>query len=492
MLVDTLKLLEMEMANPLSRAIVRAGTKRNAQGKSRLELALAAFSQKKRADTLADWLYVWLIGVLLSAGCKAFGANVNALREYLGDPIVRRGVASVLSGIASYGITKPQLLKAPFLVVWNLTNVCNLKCKHCCQRAGVPSPDELTLEEKLKIVNELADAGVVSIAFSGGEPLIDPDFFLVINEVRRREMHAAVATNGTLITKALARSLKEADIGYVEVSLDFIRPKVNDEFRGILGAWQRAVEGIMNSVGEGLYTAMATTVTKLNLRDVADLIDLAKNIGVSRFIHFNFIPTGRGKEIANLDLSPLEREGLLKLLYEKSRTAGIEVLSTAPQYARVVLQESEGYAVAPTHFYVGSGHKWGIQTLAEFIGGCGSGRLYCAVEPNGDVTPCVFIPQFVVGNLREHRFLEIWNQNRIFSAFRKREELRGTCSDCKFKCVCGGCRARSLGYFEDFNAPDVGCIYNQKSWDQLLENFMRPERTRELAFEPTIRSRSSS
>ena len=489
MLVDTLRLLELGMANHLSKAIVKAGTKRNTQGRSRLESALAAFAQKKQADTLGDRLYAWLIGILLSAGCKAFGADVNALREYLGDPIVRRGVASVLSGIAAYGITKPQLLRAPFLVVWNLTNLCNLRCKHCYQRAGARAPDELTLEEKLEVVNELADAGVVSIAFSGGEPLMHPDFFSVVKEARRREMHAAVATNGTLITKAMACRLREADIGYVEVSLDFIRPEVNDEFRGVPGAWQRAVEGIRNSVREGLYTAMATTVTKLNLGEVADLIDLAKNIGVSRFIHFNFIPAGRGKEIADLDLSPSEREELLKLLYEKSRTSGIEVLSTAPQYARVVLRESEGYAVAPTHFYVGHGHKWGIQTLAEFIGGCGSGRLYCAVEPNGDVTPCVFIPQFVVGNLREQRFLKVWNQNRMFSAFRNREELKGACSDCKYKCVCGGCRARSLGYLEDLNAPDVGCIYNQRSWNQLLVDLAKAYRVHELAFEPTIRRR---
>ena len=489
MLIDTLRLLELGMANPLAKAIVKAGAKRNAQGSSRLESALAAFAEQKSSDTLGDRLYAWPIGILLSAGCKAFGANVGALREYLRDPIVRKGVASVLSGIATYGVTKPQLLKAPFLVVWNLTNICNLKCKHCYQRAGILAPDELKLEEKLEVVNELADAGVVSIAFSGGEPLMDPDFFPVVEEARRREMHAAVATNGTLITRAMARRLKEVDIGYVEVSLDSIRPEVNDEFRGVLGAWQRAIEGIRNSVQEGLYTAMATTVTKLNIGDVADLIDLAKSIGVSRFIHFNFIPAGRGREIAYLDVSPSEREGLLKLLYEKSKTSGIEVLSTAPQYARVVLQESEGYSVAPTHFYVGSGHKWGIEALAEFIGGCGSGRLYCAVEPNGDVTPCVFIPQFVVGNLRERRFLEIWNENGIFRAFRSREELKGVCSVCKHKCVCGGCRARSLGYLGDFNAPDVGCIYNQRNWNQLIEDFTRVDRVREIALELTIRSR---
>jgi radical SAM protein with 4Fe4S-binding SPASM domain len=373
----------------------------------------------------------------------------------------------VLKGIAQYGVTKPQLLIAPFLVVWNLTNACNLKCKHCYQRAGTPAPDELTLEEKRKVVNELADAGVVSIAFSGGEPLMHPDFFPIVAEARKRGMFVAVATNGTMIDEKMAQRLKDGGVGYVEISLDSTRPELHDDFRGVPGSWKRTIEGIKNCVKVGLYTVMATTVTRLNVAEVPNLIRMAKRLGVKRFTHFNFIPAGRAREILDLDLSPMEREELLKLLYQESKTIGIECLSTSPQYARVVLQNSKGEAVAPTHFCIGEGNGRGLQTLADFIGGCGCGRLYCAIQPNGDVTPCVFMPQCVIGDLRKSSFSEIWQESELLGKLRSRELLEGSCGSCGYKLVCGGCRARSLGYFEDFAAPDPGCIYNQRAWAHL-------------------------
>jgi sulfatase maturation enzyme AslB (radical SAM superfamily) len=110
--------------------------------------------------------------MLLKTGETMFSVDERSLRNFVRDPTARRGLATVLRGIAKYGITKPQLLDAPFLVVWNFTNACNLKCKHCYQSAGLRTADELTTEEKFKAVEELAKAGVVSIAFSGGEPLL--------------------------------------------------------------------------------------------------------------------------------------------------------------------------------------------------------------------------------------------------------------------------------------------------------------------------------
>ena len=329
------------------------------------------------------------------------------------------------------------------------------------------SKDELSLEEKLRLVDELASAGVVAIAFSGGEPIMHPDFFPTARRAREKNLYVSVATNGILLTPEMVSRLADAGVGYVEVSLDSARPEVHDGFRGLPGAWKRTVEGISNSAKAGIFTVMATTVTRLNFEDVSALIDLSKKLGVSRFTHFNFIPTGRGKEITSLDLSPQEREELLKLLYEKSQTSGIEVLSSAPQFARVVFQQSCGGAIAPTHFYVGQNRSWGLKALAEFIGGCGAGRLYCAIQPNGNVTPCVFIPQLIVGNIREKTFHEIWHTTKIFKDFQVRTNLKGSCTNCQYNKICGGCRARSLGYFQDHTAPDVGCINNVESWNKI-------------------------
>jgi len=469
MLLDALQLLRYTMGNPLSRAILRAGSAKDSTGKTRLESSLESFSTGTPVRGLRNKLYVAMIKAILVTGCKSFGANPDSFKQYLQDPVTRRGVNSVLKGISEHGIGKPQILSSPFLVVWNITNACNLKCKHCYQAAGAKAPDELTLNEKLNVVKQLSEAGVVAIAFSGGEPLVSPDFFKVAKEARDRGLYVAIATNGTLLTKDMVKRLKDVNVEYAEVSLDSARSEVHDEFRGVKGVWSRTVEGIRNITEAGIFTVVATTITRMNSHEVEDIITLSEKLGAQRFTHFNFIPTGRGRNIVDLDLSPQERYKLLKTLYRRASSSKIEVVSTAPQFAMVALQESSGETVSPTHFYMGKGRKWGLQVLAEFIGGCGSGRLYCAIQPNGDITPCVFIPQFVVGNLRKEDFLEIWNESEVFKDFQNRELLKGACKDCEFKLVCGGCRARSLGYFNDFKAPDVGCIYNQSAWSELVK-----------------------
>ncbi len=161
--------------------------------------------------------------------------------------------------------------------------------------------------------------------------------------------------------------------------------------------------------------------------------------------------------MAEIDLSPEQREALLKMLVEKNLYGEIQALSTAPQLARVSLQLSGGEIVAPTHMYVGR-PSWDLKVLAEFIGGCGAGRLYCALQPNGDVSPCVFMPGLIVGNIRESSFMDIWEKSEVMLRLRDRSLLKGHCGNCKYRHVCGGCRARALGYFNDIMAPDPGCI----------------------------------
>jgi radical SAM protein with 4Fe4S-binding SPASM domain len=379
------------------------------------------------------------------------------------DPVIQRGIVNIISGITEYGITKPQILKAPFLIVWNFTNLCNLECKHCYQYSNqkISCSNELGLDEKLQLVDELADAKVVSLAFSGGEPLMHKDLFFVLKEAKRKGMHTAIATNGTLITKEVAKFLKAELVDYIEISLDFPRPDLHDEFRGMIGAFDKAINGIKNCVAEEIHTSIATTVTKINLHYISEMIQLARELKVERFIQFNFIPTGRGKEIADLDISPEEREKLLKLLFNESNIPGMQVVSTAPQFSRVVLEESIGSIISPTHFLTTKNDDYDLKVLAEFIGGCGAGRLYGAIQPNGDVTPCVFIPQLKVGNVRHASFMSLWNDSEILKEFRFRDNLAQNCGCCEYKYVCGGCRARALSYLGDHLACDIGCIKNK-------------------------------
>jgi len=436
--------------------------------KSTIYYALSMLAGEQVSCPITARFASYLVDTLIRVGVRALGGREEDLVEALKDPALRRGIELVMKGLGLYGVTVPQKMPAPFLIVWNFTNMCNLRCKHCYQRADKPLPDELSLEEKLMLVDQLDKAGVAAIALSGGEPTIHPDFYRIVSEISSRGMYAAVATNGWVFAdiKNLVKA-KKAGLRYVEVSIDSADPKKHDWFRGVPGSWERAVKALKNAVKLGISNALAVTLTKVNVDEVDDLIDLAEEIGVQRIVFFNFVPVGRGKDNMWLDLDPLEREEVLRKLFkEMKHRKGLQIISTAPQYGRVSMQLSGGKEVAPTHFYVGDDPI--VKAVAEFVGGCGAGRIYAAIQPNGDVTPCVFMP-ITVGNIREKPFWDIWTNTPLFNLLRDRDKLKGFCKKCPYRNVCGGCRARAYGYYNDPMAPDPGCIYNLKYWNKLLQ-----------------------
>jgi len=427
--------------------------------------SLASIAGEPVECPLTAGILMNMIKKIIMFGVHLLKGDEEEVKKALSDPAIRRGITLVMKGLGMYGVTVPQKMPAPFLIVWNFTNMCNFRCKHCYQRADRPLPDELSLEEKIMLVDQLDKAGVAAVALSGGEPTIHPHFLRIVREIASRGMYVAVATNGWVFADIeRLKKAKEAGLRYVEISVDSADPKKHDAFRGTPGAWEHAIKALENAVKLGINHAMAVTITKANLVD--DILDLAESIGVKRVIFFNFIPVGRGVEISHLDLTPEERERFLRKLYiEMKKRKGMEIIR-APQYSRVTLQMSSGEEIAPTHFYVGGDPI--VKSLAEFIGGCGAGRIYAAVQPNGDVTPCVFMP-LKVGNIRETPFWEIWTKSPILLSLRDREKLKGGCAKCPYKYICGGCRARGYAYFNDPLAPDPGCIINLKYWKELME-----------------------
>ncbi len=465
--------------NPISRAYLKAGSKRvecceedRCRRQTIFFHALSNMAGEKVSQCpLTSRFTMWLIKQTIKVGVHVLRGDMESAALALRDPAVRRGISLVVEGLAEYGVTVPQKLPAPFLVVWNFTNMCNLRCMHCYQRADKPLPDELTLEEKLDAVRQLDEAGVAAVALSGGEPTIHPHFLRIVKELADRDIYVSVATNGTIFSRMerLEEAVK-AGLRYVEVSVDSAKPEVHDRFRGVRGAWEKATAALRNAVELGVNNGMAVTVTKLNIGEIEDILDLAEEIGVNRVIFFNFVPTGRGYTYSWLDLTPEEREEFLRTIYREMKHRKIEIESTAPQYARVVLEESGGKEISPTHFYVGENKI--VNALAEFVGGCGAGRIYAALQPNGDVAPCVFLP-IKVGNIREKSFKDIWRESPLFNTLRNRELLKGYCGKCPYKYVCGGCRARAYAYFSDVTAPDPGCILNKEDWDKIPKPHVR-------------------
>ncbi|HIC99049.1 MAG TPA: radical SAM protein [Pyrodictiaceae archaeon] len=468
-IVMLLTMLRLAFSIPVTRKILSYLDYR-VDGEYVVDYVLRGLANEKVAGCRIAHFYTFFLKNLTKAFITLANLDYSVVEEALKDPAIRRGLALVIRGLARYGVTVPQKLPAPFLIVWNFTNMCNFRCAHCYQRAHLPLPTELSLKEKLNVVEQLDKAGVAAIALSGGEPTIHPHFFTVVREAAKRGMYVAVATNGWLMAdEKFVKKMKEAGVRYVEVSIDSADPRKHDKFRGIPGAWKRATMAVRNAVKYGLHTAIATTITRYNIDEIEDMIELAEELGAHKIVFFNFIPVGRGTEIIDLDLDPLEREKILHKLFNENKRHRVTVLCTAPQYSRVSLQISSGKNIIPTHFY-NPGVDTIIATLAEYIGGCGAGRIYAAIEPDGTVTPCVFMP-IRVGNIREEHFTTIWEKSRTLNMLRNRELLRGACGKCPYRYICGGCRARAYAYTGDPLGPDPGCIYNAKVWEALTSKW---------------------
>ena len=205
---------------------------------------------------------------------------------------------------------------------------------------------------------------------------------------------------------------------------------MHDEFRGIPGAFERAIQGVKNCVEEDIDTCIATVLHRDNLAETKKILQMAKELGV-RFMHFNYIPTGRAKEHVELDLTPDQRLHVLQAIGKeivnlylqakeelKTGKSNIKVdrfFSTCPQYASVTKELSQKMG----HKFMVEAHyaaKKGVENVANFLGGCGTGRLYCAIEPNGDIKPCVFFPtnkNTVLGNILRDNFEEVWDNNPL-------------------------------------------------------------------------------
>lgn len=435
-------------------------------------------------------------------GTRFLRADKNFMRrQFVDSPYGEawlRGFGLMMKGIEKFGVSAPFTPAGPFEIVWNFTYQCNLKCKHCYENAGGKRRAELSTDEAkhvLDILSKVAGIGLPALSFSGGEPLARKDFFELASYAKKRIGYVSIASNGTLITKDNAKRIKDTKIDYVEISIDGATPQVHDDFRCIPGAFERAMAGVKNCVEEGVDTCIATVLHRNNIAELDKLIALTKELNV-RFMHFNYIPTGRAKAYIELDLTPDERLRVLETIGKeiislylqakeqereqgKSNVVVDKFFSTCPQYASVTkkLSQKAGEKFMVEAHYAA---KKGVEIIANFLGGCGAGRLYCCLEPNGDVKPCVFFPtnkNTVLGNILKDDFEEIWDNHPFLLELRTRENLedyivdgkRVGCADCPDKYICGGCRARAYSYFGgNIRSPDIGCIHNKPLWEKLF------------------------
>ena len=346
------------------------------------------------------------------------------------------------------------------IVVWNITRACNLACVHCYNDSGAcKADDELSTEEAKVVLDDLAQFGVPSVLFSGGEPLMRPDLFELIGYAGEQGVRTVISTNGTLITTDVAKKIKERGVSYVGISLDGVG-EVNDKFRGVSGAFDRAVQGIKNCQDAGVRIGLRLTLTKKNIQDLESLFDFFEAENIERACFYHFVPSGRGGTMADEALThPQSRDAVetilakTKLFKQAGRKTDILTVDNHVDGVYVYLKLLEEDPAR-------ADKVWKLQTWnggGMYSSGVGIG----CIDFHGKVHPDQFWWHYDLGDVRQRPFSRIWmdTSDPVMKGLKQRRQyIKGRCRLCKFFDGCGGSlRVRADLYFGDPWAPDPAC-----------------------------------
>jgi AdoMet-dependent heme synthase len=346
----------------------------------------------------------------------------------------------------------------PYVISWNLTYRCNLACEHCYLDAG-PKPlvgtenfadrSELGTEECFRVIDDIAGFAPECLTIlTGGEPLLRRDILEIVRRAAERGLWVVVGTNGVRITENVAQRLAEAGARGLSLSLDALDPDHHDRFRMVRGAWQNTVEGAEILNRTGLPFIVQTTAGSHNLGELEAIADFAHDRLAAKVWNLYFlVPTGRGQFVS--DITAAQYDEVLASLYRIQRKYDRRMLvnaKCAPHYIKTVLEHA-GAETDPK-----------IRTYSGGAGGCPAGTHYMGIRPNGDVTPCPYLPVFA-GNLRRSPLADLWTSSELFTGIRRRSALGGRCGACEMNGHCGGCRARAYGMTGDLMAEDPLCTH---------------------------------
>ncbi len=344
------------------------------------------------------------------------------------------------------------------VVVWNMTRRCNLKCVHCYAKSEDISYDnELTHEQSLAMIDDLADFGVPVLLFSGGEPLVHPRLIEYAQYAVSKGMRAVISTNGTLITKEKAKNLKEIGLSYVGISLDGLE-ETHDKFRGVKGSFQRAMRAIENCQEAGIKVGLRFTINKRNVKDIDGIFDLLEKKQIPRACFYHLVYSGRGSEIAKEDLSHKETREVLDLIMKRTKQLHDKNM---PKEILTVDNHADGPYLYQKLLDENPERAAEVLELLEMNEGNNSGRGIGCISWDGAVHPDQFWREKILGNIKDKPFSAIWTDSEnefLMKLKNKKQHVKGRCAGCRWLDICGGnFRARAESVANDPWDSDPAC-----------------------------------
>ena len=355
------------------------------------------------------------------------------------------------------------------VVVWNITRACNLKCVHCYAHAtDGSSTDELSTAEGRRMIDDLAAFGVPVLLFSGGEPLVRKDMPELAAYAVEKGMRAVISTNGTLIDRKTAQTLKQIGLSYVGISLDGMEP-VNDHFRGVKGAFSKAMQGIRNSQEAGIKVGLRFTINKRNVQEIPGIFDLLEEMEIPRVCFYHLVYAGRGSAMVEDDLAHEETRAAVDLIIDRTRELHAkgkakEVLTVdnhadGPYLYLRMLKENPKRAAE-------------VLELLQMNEGNNSGRGIGCVSWDGQVYADQFWRHHSFGDVRKRPFSEIWTQPEdplLLQLKEKKKYVQGRCASCRWLDICGGnFRVRAEAVSGNVWAPDPACYLSDEEIAQTI------------------------
>ncbi|MBG9549909.1 TIGR04053 family radical SAM/SPASM domain-containing protein [Cytobacillus firmus] len=359
--------------------------------------------------------------------------------------------------------------KDPFIVIWELTRACQLRCLHCRAEAQYRrDPRELSFEEGMALIDQIREMNNPMLVFTGGDPLMRQDVFDIAEYAVKKGVRVSMTPSATPnVTKEAIEKAKQAGLARWAFSLDGPNAEIHDHFRGTSGSFDLTIERIKYLHELEIPVQINTVISRYNIDYLEEMAKVVEELKCVLWSVFFLVPTGRGQEKDMI--SPVEHEKVFTWLYNLSKKVSFDIKTTAAQhYRRVVIQQKMKEAKDQNEDiqYLDALTQQGLTGSIDGLGrapkGVNDGNGFVFISHIGDVYPSGLLP-VKAGNVREQPLAEIYRESPIFKDLRNPDKYKGKCGQCEFRYVCGGSRSRAFAMTGDYMESEPFCVYIPKA-----------------------------